>query len=278
MSKLISEMFSHHKKPSPENLDEVVKEIKTLQQVDLKSQGYYDRLQRASSWLAKAKRTSIDSEGRFIFLWIALNALYGVREDVRDSPWWKGEEKSRPILNKRDSGDKNPGELEWFLWRVCGLDLGQGILKRVIEAHQDDIKILLQTEYLMPSYWSWKWRTKEDIDGWKKSSSVAVKRVISSSGNREATYRALVEILAWRLRTLRNQLFHGSATDVRSKRRAAGESELEAGSRLLEELNWAFLRLVASESGRARYWPPCRYPRAGSAQHQPFDASWVPTK
>ena len=162
------------------------------------------------------------------------------------------------------------------MWRVCGLDLGQGILKRVIEAHLGDIKMVLRTEYLMPNYWSWKWRVKEDIEEWKKFSRAAVERVISSSSNREATYRALIEILAWRLRTLRNQLFHGCATDSHSRRRATGESELEAGSRLLEELIWAFLGLVASESGRARYWPPIPYPRAGSAQHKQFDPSWLP--
>ena len=276
MPKLLSDMFSRHKDPTPEDLEGAVKQIKVLQQVDLERQGYYDRLQRASSWLAKAKRTNGDSEGKFIFLWIALNALCGVREDVFNSAWWKRNDNLPPSLSKRDSEERNPGELEWFLWRVCGLDLGQGILKRVIEAYQDDIKMILRTEYLMPNYWSWKWRIKENIDEWKKLSRAAIERAISTSGNREATYRALGEILVWRLRTLRNQLFHGCATDTHSKRRATGESELEAGSRLLEELIWAFLVLMAGESGRIRYWPPSPYPRAGSPQHERFKDSWLP--
>jgi hypothetical protein len=95
MPRLLHEMFSRDKKPSSEDLDGVVKEIKLLNQGDLERQGYYDRLQRASSWLAKAKRTSKDSEGRFIFLWIALNALCGIREDAFNDAWWKREDKGR---------------------------------------------------------------------------------------------------------------------------------------------------------------------------------------
>lgn len=278
MPKLLSDMFSCRKDPTPEDIEGIVKQIKMLQQVGLDSQGYYDRLQRGSSWLAKAKRTSRDSEGTFIFLWIALNALCGVREDVVNSAWWTRSDNLPPTFGKRDSEEKKPGELEWFLWRICGLDLGQGTLRKVIKAHEDDIKMILRTEYLMPNYWSWKWRIKEDIDEWKRLSRAAIERAISPSGNREATYRALGEILVWRLRTLRNQLFHGCATDSHSKRRTAGESELEVGSRLLEALIWAFLVLMAGESGHARYWPPCPYPRTGSAQHRPFDGSWLPTK
>lgn len=276
MPNLPFEVFARSKKPTPNELDEAVREIKRLRQVSLERQGYYDRLQRASSWLAKAKRTSSDSEGKFIFLWIALNALCGVRENVFNSPWWTREKQSRPLLNKRDNEEKNPGEMEWFLWRICGLDLGQGLLKNVIKAYQDDINVILRTEYLMPNYWSWKWRIKEDIDGWRKLSRAVIQGAISPGGNREATYRALVEILVWRLRTLRNQLFHGCATDIHSKRREVGESELDAGSRLLEELIWVFLVVMAGETGRARYWPPCSYPRASSPQHKPFEVSWLP--
>lgn len=278
MPKLLSEVFARYKKPSPKELGQVVHEIKRLQQHqgNTGSQGYYDRLQRASSWLAKAKQTVGDPEAKFIFLWIALNALCGVRHDVLKTVWWRNEERSRRIPNKQQGDDEVLRELEWFLWRVCNLDGAERILRSVIEDHWPDVETVLRARYIMSYYWHGCWQTNEDIDKQKKSSIRIVKDAISLVSNSEKMYWALGEIIIWRLRTLRNQLFHGCATDTHSKRRAAGESELEAGSRLLEELIWAFLVLMAGESGHARYWPPCPYPRAGSAQHQPFDASWLP--
>lgn len=276
--KALSDMLASRKSLTPEGLEGIVKQIKSLQPVSIDMQGYYDRLQRGASWIAKAKRTDGDSEGKFIFLWIALNALYGVREDVVKSSWWTRGENFPPFLSKSDNEEKGPRELEWFLWRISGLDLGLGILTRSFEAHENDIEIILRTKYLMPHYWSWKLRTSEEIDDRIRASRKAIKLAVSPSGNREATYRALGEILVWRLRTLRNQLFHGCATDTHSRRRILGDSEIEAGSRLLEEFNLAFIKLMASEPGRNRFWPPCRYPRAGSSQHQPLDASWLPTK
>ena len=278
MPKLLSEVFTRYKKPSPKELGQVVDEIKRLQrhQGTTRSQGYYDRLQRASSWLAKAKKIVDDPESKFIFLWIALNALGGVRHEVLKTGWWRNEERSRHSLNKQQSDDKVLLELEWFLWRVCSLDSAERALRSVIEDHWPDVETVLRARYIMSYYWHGNWQTEEDIDKRKKSSIRIVKDAISLGSDREKMYRALGEIIIWRLRTLRNQLFHGCATDTHSKRRAAGESELEAGSRLLEELIWAFLVLMAGESESARYWPPCPYPRAGSAQHQPFDASWLP--
>jgi hypothetical protein len=255
-------------------LEQVVVEVKKLQHhSDARTQGYYDRLQRACSWLAKAKRAS-DPEAGFIFSWIALNALCGVRPEVFKTEWWKREEKSRPSLNKQQYDDEVPRELEWFLWRMCNLDIDGRGLRGVIEVGWAHAKAVLRTRYLMSNFWVWKW-TEEEIERWQDLSEKKVKDAISRVIDPKKMYQALCEIIVWRLRTLRNQLLHGGATDTHSKRRAAGESELEAGRRLLEELVWAFLALMGTESGRTRYWPPIPYPRAGSPQHQRFDASWL---
>lgn len=276
-SKELVEMFPPHKTPSPADLDRIVKKIQSVQRVEPMKQGYLDRLQRSSSWLSKAMQMDSDPEARFIFMWIALNALCGVRQEVLKTEWWESEKNLLPHLYRKQGVDMDSRELEWFLWRVCGLDLGQGMLKRLLRTYQSDIRIILQTEYLMPNYWSWE-HGENEVEKWKESGRTAVERVIRSNANREATYRVLCEIIAWRLRTLRNQLFHGSATHTHSKRRAAGKGELEAGSRFLEELIWRFLVLMAGPSGQARDWPPCRYPRAGSAQHGRFKASWLSAK
>lgn len=275
-----AEVFDRYVAPSPAQLKQAVVEIKKLQKdrADTKSQGYYDRLQRTCSWLAKAKQINGDPEAKFIFLWIALNALCGVRDDVLKTGWWRSEARLRPPLNDQQGDDKVPRELEWFLWRICGLDTAGTILRSVIESRWSDVETVIKARYIMSYYWNGSWQTEEDVDKRKKSSMRIVNDANSLVSNREKIYRALCEIFIWRLRTLRNQLMHGCTTDAHSKRRASGESELEAGSRLLEELIWGFLVIITGESGRATYWPPCPYPRAGSAQHQQFDASWLPTK
>lgn len=274
MSRLLLKAFSRHTKPGLAELDHLILDLRR-HQADSRTQGYYDRLQRGSSWLVKARRTVEDREARFIFLWISLNALCAIRSEVRDTPWWAKEKQQHPVLSKQTHDVKSSYELEWFLWRVCGLDAGERVLKTVIEDHVDDVSKLLATRYLMPNYWTWKCRTEEEINQWKESGLRTVREAIGTLYDPKKMYRALREIIVWRLRILRNQLFHGCATDTHSKRRDTGESELEAGSRLLEDLIWAFLILMTSPSGQKMDWPPSPYPRADSPQHQTFGVSWL---
>lgn len=278
MADLLADIFTRYKKPSPAELERAAVEIKKLQKIhpDIKGQGYYDRLQRASSWLAKAKRTVADPEANFMFSWIALNALCGVRRDVRETDWWKNEKSFIPQLDKRQIGDMDQGELEWFLWRGSCLDIERGMLRNVIEDHWRDVETVLMSQYVMSFYWNGSWSTEEDLDKCKNVDMKIVKTAIGLSSDRGKIYQALRAIIILRLRTLRNQLIHGCATDTHSKRRAAGESELEAGSRLLEEFVWAFLVLMAGQQGQTTYWPPSPYPRAGSPQHGPLRISWLP--
>ena len=277
LPKAVACMLELRETPSWEQLDDVVREIKKWQKdhADWKTQGYYDRLQRACSWLAKT-RTASDPEARFVFSWIALNALCGVRREVFETSWWKTEERLLPSVRERKRNDDVPRELEWFLWRICGLDVDQQILRGAIEDHWNDAKLILRTRYLMSNYWRWKWRTEDDFEKWADKGERAVKDAIGLAPTREKMYRALREVTVWRLRTLRNQLFHGSATDTHSKRRDSGKSELEAGERLMGALVWAFLKLMAAPSGRAMYWPPIMYPRARSVQHEAFNHNWLP--
>jgi len=276
MADTLAEAFSRHKKPSPAQLKSIVIEIQKLQKnrPDVMDQGYHDRLQRASSWLAKAKQVDGDTEGTFIFLWIALDALCSMRPDVLRTEWWMRQEQSLPMANQRRSDNKSPTELEWFLWRICGLDIDGRVLKGLIEDQWRDVETVLKARYIMSDYW--KWKSVESLEKQIQLSLRIVKDAIGLGANKTRTHQALCEIIIRRLRILRNQLFHGSATDVHSKRRAAGESELEAGSRLLEELIWVFMGLMVGEPHHTRYWPPIHYPRAGSAQHKRFEVSWLP--
>lgn len=279
MADSLGEVFSRHKKPSAAQLKSVVVEIKKLQKSHPHhgDQGYHDRLQRASSWLAKAKQADGDTEAGFIFLWIALDALCSIRLDVLETEWWEKQKQSLPTKNQQRSGGKGLSALEWFLWRICCLDTDGRVLRGVIEDHWSDVETMLKARYIMSFYWSGKWKTEADIEGQIKLSVKIVNDAIGLGTDKLKLHQALCKIVLWRLRTLRNQLFHGSATDAHSKRQAAGESELEAGSRLLEELILNSIVLMVEEPQHTRYWPPCPYPRVGSAQHQRFNTVWLPT-
>ena len=278
MADTLAEVFSRQKNPSAALLKSVVVDIKKLQKnhPHVRNQGYYDRLQRASSWLAKAKQAGSDTEAIFIFLWIALDALCSIRLEVLETDWWKRQGKSVPIASQQRSDDKSPSVLEWFLWRICCLDAEGRLLRSVIEDHWSDVETVLNARYIMSLYWNWQWKTETNIEKQTKRSVKIAKDAIGLGSDKLKLHQALCGIVIWRLRTLRNQLFHGSATDAHSRRRAAGESELETGSRLLEQLIWTFMVLMVEEPPHTRYWPPSPYPRVGSAQHERFNAAWLP--
>lgn len=271
------ELFPRDEIPSASKLEQVVLTLIVLRKrhPDARTQGYYDRLQRSCSWLAKAKQVAPNPEAEFIFAWIALNALCGIRYEVLNkTDWLKRELRSCPPIGKH-SDDKDFQEMRWFFWRVCGLDNDGRVLRDMLERNWSDVRSVLRSRYLMPNLWTWMWKTQRELESGAETSEKIVKSAIDRVDDRKKRYQALCEIIIWRLRILRNQLFHGCATDTHSKRRIIGESELETGTRLVTEFVWAFLVLMASEAGRTRYWPPIPYPRAGSAQHQPFDASWL---
>jgi hypothetical protein len=232
LPEVLAPAFDRHGVPTVAQLDQIVVELKKWQKIhaDRKAQGYYDRLQRACSWLAKAKRAT-DPESGFIFSWIALNALCGMRPEMVKTDWWKSEERSCPSPDAQQYDEQVPRELEWYLWRICGLDIGRSVLRSVIEDEDnwDDAKTILGTRYLMSNFWSWKWQTENDIDTWRRSSERTVKDAIGPAGDRRRMYLGLREIIVWRLRVLRNQLLHGCATDTHSKRRAAGQASSRPG-------------------------------------------------
>ncbi len=277
MAEGLPELFTQSRMPSAEELSHAVVQVKKVQkhQADPRLQSYYDRLQRAASWLAKARKISRDPEATFMFSWVALNALSAVRAEVFETQWWKEEGRARPKFVEQQNGQNDRLVLEWFLWRASGLDVDCKLLRGVIEDRWNDVQTIIQTKYLLPAYWKW---SAKDLKHVLERDEKTVKAAIGLEGNQKMIYCALCQIIIWRLRTLRNQIFHGCATDLHSRRRSAGESELEVGARLLIELLWAFLMLMASDVGQVCYWPPVPYPRDGSLQHQPFNASWLPTE
>ncbi len=137
--------FAQHDVPDSSRLEQIVVELKRLQKgrVEARTQGYCDRVQRACSWLAKSLRDTHDPESGFIFTWIALNALCGVRPEVLSTKWWGKERASRPASTKYQGDDPVPSELEWYLWRVSGFDRDGRVIRGVFEERWDDVLTVL---------------------------------------------------------------------------------------------------------------------------------------
>lgn len=200
------------------------------------NQPYRDRLQRAKSWLSRAHAIAampdpdIDRNAQFIFLWIAMSALYS--REKSDSP-----------SDPQDSTD--------FLMRLCKID-HQHKLRMALFAHKSKADKLLVDRFLCEAYWKegTSPRVRELLDRDKRKAQLAWSR---------GDLISYLQLLFRRLRLLRNQIFHGCSTD----RRSLNRNSLLPAVEILHALVSAVV-LVFEQSGQRENWPPVAYPRSGS--------------
>src|SRR5712664_3473443 len=91
------------------------------------------RIYRAESWLKRAQESSHHVDGQFIYLWIALNALYGQRLSEAGPP--------------RDRND-----LHVFLGRIASYG-HTASLAAALSDLKSDATSLLEAEFLYEDYW-----------------------------------------------------------------------------------------------------------------------------
>lgn len=205
------------------------------------NQGYYDRLQRAHSWLVRAQNIARspdardDLEGQFISYWIALNALYARRRTER--------------------GDVR--ESKWLLNFLCDLDR-HGELRFAVGTVKRQADTLLQKKYLSKIYWD-------------HGTTPRMKEVLSREGQKakeawsNGDIKEYLDILFQRLHVLRNQIFHGCSTDRRSLNRGS----LKPAVAILEALVPVLVEIMR-RFGASRPWPLVEYPRDGSPQNPDY--------
>lgn len=208
------------------------------------NQGYRDRLDRAESWIKRAKNLQeqnrkeqdwedYDYHGPFIFYWIAFNALYGRHDEIR--------------------GKKDIDAIKWFLRQICKLDDGR--LTQFLSDIKRKTDRLLQDRFLSKTYW-------------KEGLSPNFKRVQEKDFKEAQTayegekFDGYLTILFERLRMLRNQIFHGCSTD----RDSLNKDSLLPALEILEELVPQFVKIFKAY-GEGYDWPEVPYPRRGSPQH-----------
>jgi hypothetical protein len=146
------------------------------------NQAFSVRVWRGLSWLERSE-ASEDTEGKFISLWIAFNAIYGYLDD-----------------DGRNAADHSSWQS--FLAQLVKHD-GLSSLDEVVYKNQKYILYLIDNQYIFRPFWSQQpnWETL-----FKKSRQNALR----DFGNHQIL--PILQELFERLYILRAQVFHGAAT------------------------------------------------------------------
>ncbi len=196
------------------------------------------RCYRARSWMRRASDpgSTMDLDRRFIFLWIAFNALYGQAKYRADGPVRVSEER----------------DIDKFLRLVTRLDR-DGRVDRELHAVRASVEELIADPFLDDECWR-RWDA-EGIRDFDRRRETAIRR---------PDRRPTLHQIFGRLYVLRKQVFHGCATAQGSRNRQA----LERAVRVLERLLPAIAEIIPGDeslgqppyppSSKERPWNPAR--------------------
>ena len=174
------------------------------------------RVHRALSWLEQAERTT-DLDTRFIFLWIAFNAIY-----AKDFSGVRGADK---------------GLFTEFLHRISQLDSEQRLYDLVWQTYSGSIRILLDNRYTFQPFWDYHNGVISEAE-WQASFEQNKQRALTALADKNTV--AILNAVFAHLYTLRNQIVHGGATHGSSVNRA----QLKDACRILGDILPAMIEIV----------------------------------
>lgn len=190
------------------------------------------RVHRAVSWIRRAERAG-DADGRFLFLWVAFNAVYA--EDHED-PGWSSERKDQ----------------RRFFRRIVACRGASAIHDAMRDEIPSAILRLIGNRYACNRFWKHRNGVAGFAD-WQSSFERANARIRAALRNQET--RVLLGFLFGRLYVVRNQLLHGGATWAGRLNR----TQVEDGAAILGRLTPIFVRLMMNHPnrdwGRPHYAP-----------------------
>jgi hypothetical protein len=195
-------------------------------------QNWQIRVHRSLSWFKRAASFADDQpEARFLFLWIALNGLYGR---------WNAE-KNAPDVDGPSRRD--------FFRRVCDSD--PEATRALMHRWRPLVKRVLGDPYLSPVFW------RDPAD--PKAAGRATEDANYLDRNlKNRDYCRLLDQVLERLFVLRGQIVHGASTGGSRLNRTA----IKNGVLLLGALV-PFAQYVAIEHGCGDDWPELCYPPLG---------------
>jgi len=191
-------------------------------------QNYQIRVHRSLSWLERALEMDEDQqpEGRLLYSWIALGALYG--------QWDK--EAGHAM---RDAEARRT-----FVKVLMGIDKA-GLLAEKIKSLECDILWLLENKFLDPRFW------RDPVE----PGNVRAKYHQGVRLYHDQCWGVILEYALERIAVLRGQVAHGAST--RGSR--LNRESLQRCRKVLETLLPVVLRLVI-EHRADDDWPPLCYP------------------
>lgn len=190
-------------------------------------QDFAIRVWRGISWLERAEKLETDDlEGRFLALWICLNALYG-QLDQDGRPW----------------GDREA--MGAFISRIYSLDSSDR-LRSALAKTQKAALSLIDNKYLHEGFWSGSKSAKADLGREVKDAILAL-----TKSNQLPLWRRIFS----RLYLMRSQLFHGASTKGSSLNRKS----LRQCVTVLESFLPACIETMI-EYGVTRDWGAVCYP------------------
>ncbi len=148
------------------------------------------RVHRALSWLNRAEQLAEDTDGQFIFLWIAFNAAYATDLDEK----YRASERAT---------------FRNFLQKLLSLDKRKTMEQLVWDQFSGSIRLLLDNRYIYQDYWDYRngKLTEEQCRGRFDDANKAARAALVQRDT-----ATVLSIVLSRLYTLRNQLMHGGAT------------------------------------------------------------------
>ena len=163
------------------------------------------RCHRATTWIEKAGRLSPkDLDGRFIYLWITFNALYGQPK----------------YLEKRAESKREEEDFQRFLNLMIHFD--HEALSMALKSTKEHLHMLLEDKYLSDLCWRYWFEHKvESAEDRQKRGAIELPKGTE------------LNQLFHRLYVLRKQLFHGCSSDGGSKNRQMLEKAVIVLDRLL---------------------------------------------
>lgn len=177
------------------------------------------RVHRAISWIGRAETCNDDNDARFIFLWIAFNAVYADESEFQ-------------VV----SPSERAAFVDYFSKLVLH-DRERRIYNALWQRFSGPLRMLMDNRYVFSPFWQYH----NGIDGfadWEERFKVA-SRSFASAFQAGDTVRVLKFVFD-RLYVLRNQLVHGGST----WNSGINRNQVRDGSAILAFLMPVFVELM----------------------------------
>lgn len=194
-------------------------DLKTYQRANRETfpEGLSLRVHRSLSWLDRAESCD-DTDGQFVFLWIAFNAAYS--QDLSS-------------LGRMTESD----QVQRFLAKLVELDSDKTLYSIVWARYPNELRNLLANRFVFQPFWD-SHNGVAPPDDWNEKFSRFRRAANTALGSMDTA--KLLGIVFHALYTLRNQMIHGGATWNSSVNR----DQVNLGTRVLSELVPVMLDLM----------------------------------